>query len=301
MKKLILSLLVLTASVMPSSAQLLYRISGNGLQKDSYIIGTCHIADASFVDQIPGAKDALNSVDQVYGELPMADMLNADSIAVLQSFMMLPEGQTIKDVMTAEQFERLDSYVEKSMGIKLSNPMLYGEMSKMSPAAIENTLDVLICIKKNNGQFNPQNGIDNYFQVAALQMGKNVGGFESVYFQAHVLLGKSIEEQLKSLMCMVDNSDFTELATDELIKAYYAQDLEKVTEVMNMKLGNDCDSTPEDEATLIYNRNDNWVKQMPAVMAERSTFFAFGAAHLGGERGVLTQLKALGYTVEGVK
>lgn len=301
MKKLFLSLCVLAASVMPSSAQLLYRISGNGLQKDSYIIGTYHVADASFVDQIPGAKDALNSVEQVYGELPMADGLNPDSMAVLQNCMMLPEGQTLKDVMTEEQFNKLDSYFENATSMKLSSPLIFSQMGKMSPTSIENTLTILACVKKSNGQFNPQNGIDNYFQVAAQQMGKPAGGFESVYFQAHVLFGKSIEEQVKSLMCMIDNPEFYDLMLDEIIKAYYSQDMVKITETLDMKMGNECDPTPEDMETLIYNRNDNWVKQMPAVMAEHSTFFAFGAGHLGGERGVLALLKAKGYTVEGVK
>ena len=70
---------------------------------------------------------------------------------------------------------------------------------------------------------------------------------------------------------------------------------------MDAKLNNTCDGTPEEKETLIYARNDNWMKQMPEIMKQKSTLFAVGAGHLPGERGLLAQLKKAGYTVEGVK
>jgi len=300
MKKL-LSLFVLAATVFPASAQILYRISGNGLQKDSYIVGTYHLADASFVDQIPGAREVLNSVEQVYGEVPMADAMMPDSVAVLQECMMLPKGQTLKDVLSEEQFAKLDTYFESAMGMKLSNPLVFGQMGKMSPASLENTLSLLKFLKKSGGQFNVQNGIDSYFQTEAIKMGKPAGGFESVYFQAHTLFDKPIADQVKALMCLIDNEAFNDLMADEVVKAYYAQDLDKINEVFNMKMGNSCNATPEEENTLVYDRNANWVSLMPSVMSEHSTLFAVGAAHLCGDRGVLALLKSKGYTITGVK
>lgn len=43
------------------------------------------------------------------------------------------------------------------------------------------------------------------------------------------------------------------------------------------------------------------MKQMPEIMKQKGTFFAVGAGHLPGERGLLAQLKKAGYTVEGIK
>lgn len=40
---------------------------------------------------------------------------------------------------------------------------------------------------------------------------------------------------------------------------------------------------------------------MPAIMADKPTFFAVGALHLAGEKGLIQQLKNAGYTVEGLK
>jgi hypothetical protein len=40
---------------------------------------------------------------------------------------------------------------------------------------------------------------------------------------------------------------------------------------------------------------------MPEIMKHAPTFFAVGAAHLCGDRGVLRLLEQAGYNIEGVK
>ena len=67
------------------------------------------------------------------------------------------------------------------------------------------------------------------------------------------------------------------------------------------KIGNSCDSTPEENAGLVDNRNADWLTKMPEIMKKAPTFFVVGALHLPGEKGVLQLLKNAGYTVEPVK
>lgn len=287
--------------VMPSAAQLLYRISGNGLQKESFVIGTYHLADDSFVDKIPGARDALNNVEQVYGELEMDAMENPDSMALLQKHMMLPDGKTIRDVLTKEQFGKVDDFFESVMGVRLREPLVMMQMGKMSPSAIFQTLSLMMDMKHHLDEFNPMSGIDSYFQKAAHEMGKPVKGFETVAFQAATLFDDDMETQVKGLMCLVDNHEFYDLQSELLIKAYFEQDLDGVMAHFNETLGNDCDSSDDQLERILYQRNDNWMRQIPTIMSEHSTLFVVGAAHLGGERGLLSQLISLGYAVEGVK
>lgn len=49
-------MLLVCAVTLGAQAQLLYKISGNGLKVPSYIIGTYHFADVKFTDSIPGLK-----------------------------------------------------------------------------------------------------------------------------------------------------------------------------------------------------------------------------------------------------
>lgn len=301
-KRLLAATVLAVLTVTSASAQLLYKISGKDLKAPSYIIGTFHLANATFVDKIAGVKDALTATDQVFGEVPFDDMLNPDSLKVMQTAMMLPDGQTLKTVLSAEQYKKLDAVLTQMMGVGLSNPQVSAQMGKMSPAALSAQLQVLMFMQKHMGEFDPLHGFDQYFQTQAKHNNEPIGGLETVAFQI-ALLYKSydMQRQVEQLMCMIDNMDFYEKIVEKMAKAFYAQDINALKAAMEEKLGNTCDATPKEWAQFIDNRNADWVRKMPAIMAAKPTFFAVGAGHLPGPKGVLQLLKDIGYTVEAVR
>ena len=237
---------------------------------------------------------------QTYGELVMKEMFDADSLAIMQQAMMLPEGMTLDSLLTVDEMSRLNAYMKELIGMDMTNPLLSQQMGKMTPAALTTTLSVLSYIKKS-GSIDVQNDIDSYFQKEAHAQGKTVGGLETMAFQIKTLFqGMTLKRQKEVLMCQVDNAAFMNEMTDSIIKAYFAQDINAIKKAMDTKLHNSCDSSPEEEAALIDNRNADWLTKMPAIMAHKPTLFAVGAAHLPGEKGVLHLLRQAGYTVEGV-
>lgn len=301
-KRLLATTILAVLTVTSASAQLLYKISGKDLKTPSYIIGTFHLANATFVDKIAGVKDALTATDQVFGEVRFDDMLNSDSLKVMQAAMMLPDGQTLKTVLSAEQYKKLDAVLTQMMGVGLSNPQVSAQMGKMSPAALSAQLQVLMFMQKHMGEFDPLHGFDQYFQTQAKHNNEPIGGLETVAFQI-TLLYKSydMQRQVEQLMCMIDNMDFYEKVVEKMAKAFYAQDIDALKAAMEEKLGNTCDATPKEWAQFNDNRNADWVRKMPAIMAAKPTFFAVGAGHLPGPKGVLQLLKDIGYTVEAVR
>lgn len=302
MKKLFSILLLMTVFVIGANAQLLYKISGKDLQKPSYIIGTYHLANVGFVDKIPGVKDALTNTEQVYGELDMTDLQSADNMKKMQNAMMLPEGQSLKTILTADQMKRLNAYLKKTMSVDMSSLMVEKQMGKLTPQALVTQLTLLMFMTKHMGEFDPSSTFDQYFQAQAKKNNEPVGGFETVDFQIKTLLQSSpIKRQVEQLMCFIDHQDFMSSMCDKIVDAFYAQDLTAVKAAMDEKIGNSCDSTPEEEDALINNRNADWLTKMPAIMSAKPTFFAVGAGHLPGDKGVLQLLKNAGYTVEGVK
>lgn len=300
MKKILIIFLVLVGMCQISQAQLLYKISGNGLRKDSYIIGTYHLADASFADEIPGANKVLKKVGQVCGETSMIDMLNPDSVTMIMKSMRLPEGQTLQSLLTKEQFDKLDAFYLKLTGQGLSNPMVLNQVNKFSPSFLSNNIQVLFCMKREKKVVG-QNTLDTYFQKKALELGKSVRGFESLAFQTSVLNSGSLERQVELLMCTVDNADFVEAQMGHMIDAYYAQDVQAIEKAMSEEMDGICKSTQEEMDILVNDRNMAWIKQMPEMMKEKSTLFAVGAGHLFGEQGLIPLLKQQGYEVEAVK
>lgn len=301
MKKLLSTLLILFAGILQLPAQLLYRIEGGSLAKPSYVIGTYHLASTSFASKIPGLDEALLAVDQVYGELDMAPILTDPAVAKrMQQAMLLPEGQTLDKLLTPDQYKRLNTFLKSTLGADLSSPIL-ASMKSLTPAAIEMQLQLYLCMQIEQG-FNPQDLFDNYFQKKAKEQGKPVGGLETVDFQINILYrSKPIDRQVTLLMCLIDNPDYQKDVMSRIAKAFYAQDLATLGKVMNEKRGNSCDATAEEEARLITQRNRNWAAALPAIMAKESTLFAVGAGHLPGEQGLLSLLRAQGYSVTPVE
>ncbi|MDD7317281.1 MAG: TraB/GumN family protein [Prevotellaceae bacterium] len=301
MRKLMFTLLLVTAAAVGANAQLLYRISGNGLSQDSYIVGTFHIAPVSFADSISGVYDALNNTEQVCGELDMTEMMNPEKLMNMQKAMMLGDGATLSTLLNEEQLAKLNSTLNKLMGADLTNPMVKMQLDNITPAALETQLSLLMALK-HSPDFDMTNPFDGYFQKLAQQEGKPVKGLETLDFQTETLYkGTSMERQMERLMCLCDNYDYMYMLAERLAKAYYTQNLDSIKEVMDEKLNTSCDATDEENDRLIYNRNRNWLAQMPMIMKQKPTFFAVGAAHLVGEKGVIEGLRKAGYTVTGVK
>ena len=102
-------------------------------------------------------------------------------------------------------------------------------------------------------------------------------------------------------MCLVDNFDDAIEMAEFVTAAYFSQDLDALLDLDAEEKEGPCASDPEDNERLVFERNANWVKAMPDIMRQAPTFFAVGAAHLCGDRGVLRMLEKEGYKVEGVK
>ena len=289
--KRLLSLLLLVATTLGAQAQLLWKVSGNGLQEPSYIFGTYHLSSPGIKDSIAALPQVQQDVRQVYGELVMADMMKPEFLMQMQQQMMLPADTTLRSLFTPEEFEVVARTVTEYLKADIAL------LDRMKPAALFQQLTVLFYMKHTPG-YNPQEQLDASFQQEAAKAGKKVGGLETAQSQVDILFNKPLRRQAEDLYCFVSDPDKAERQAKELIAAYAAQDLDKMLRLMEEKEGTSCDPTPEEMAQLLYDRNQAWAKQMPAIMQRASTLFVVGAGHLPGDKGVLSLLKSQGYDVK---
>ena len=292
--KRFITLVLLIAVTLGAQSQLLWKISGNGLQQPSYIFGTYHLSPLSIKDSIASLPQAMQDIRQVYGELVMADMMKPEFLAQMQQQTMLPNDTTLKSLFTPEELEVVSRAVTEYLQVDIAL------LDRMKPAALFQQLTVLFYMKHTPG-YNPQEQLDASFQQEATEQGKKVGGLETAQSQVDILFNKPLRRQAEDLYCFVSDPDKVERQAKEIIAAYTAQDLDKMLQLMEEKEGTSCDPTPEEMAQLLYDRNQAWVKQMPAIMQTAPTLFVVGAGHLPGEQGVLALLKAQDYTVEPMK
>lgn len=294
MKK-ILGILLFIGLALNANAQLLWKISGNGQEKPSYILGTHHLAPLSIKDSIAGLPQAVDGTTQVYGEVVMTEMASPETMQSMQQMMTIAGDTTLQMLFTPEQYEVVSKAVKENL---MADVAMFG---KYKPAVLTQQLTLLLCMKHLGG-FNPQEQLDTYFQQQAMQSGKKVGGLESIQSQMDILFkDQSLQRQANLLYCLVSDIDKAMDQTKRLNNAYKAQNLDEVLKLTEERDGTSCDPQPGEMEALLDNRNKAWIDKMPTIMKDAPTLFVVGAAHLPGTNGVLNLLKEKGYTVEPMK
>lgn len=278
-----------------ANAQLLWKVSGNGLTAPSYVMGTHHLAPFSIMDSIAGLRQAMRETQQVYGELKMSELESPATMQLMQKSMMIDSDTTLTTLFSPEDFATVNKFCKENMMTDLTMA------PKLKPAFLLNNVVVMAYVK-HVGKFNPQEQLDTFFQSQASKNGKKVDGLETPEFQFNLLFnGASLQRQAQLLMCTINNIDSEVETLKKLTDAYMRQDLSTMLEISEKRKGNQCDPLPGEEDAMIFNRNKAWAEKLPAIMKAAPTFVAVGALHLPGEKGLLNSLKKQGYTVEPVK
>ena len=146
-KVFLLATALIVSFAFNAQAQLLYRISGNGLESPSYIVGTYHLAPASFADSIPGMGQAIEQTNQVCGELDMMDAFKPENTARMMQALMLPEGTTLTSLLTEDQLGRLNALLLEVLGTNLNDETYAAQANKMTPVALSTNLTLASYMK----------------------------------------------------------------------------------------------------------------------------------------------------------
>ncbi len=285
MKKLFL--LAFIAIAFTASAQVLYKIEGNGLASPSYIFGTHHLAPLSVIDKF-GAKEPFESCSQVVGEIDMTQ--NPMNIAAaMQPHMMAPADSTLSKVISPLVYDKVNEEFKKlapMQGMDLSM------LEQLKPIAVNTTIAVGLA-KQAMPDYNPAEQLDTWFQTTGKKENKKIVPLETVEQQAAILFDSMpIAYQAEDLVDLLLDSDKAVRKTKELCDAYMAQDLDKL-----LSMSESEDSRPEFMQALLDKRNTDWLSRLPEILKNGSSFIAVGALHLAGEKGIVKGLRNLGYTV----
>ena len=291
MKKIFL-LFALMMLAFASQAQLLWKVSGNGLSRPSYIMGTYHFAPASMMEKIPGMQQALEGCDVVVGEIEKESMMSAEAQAKMAQAMIAPLDSTLDKLFSPEDLAIVEQVFDKyfgAMGVKLS------QMNMLKPNAISVQMQAMQAVKYFPN-FNQNELIDMAVQTAANEMGRPSIGLETIEEQIELLFNGPLTEQAEGLLEACKKDDLFTVQSSALVEAYMAQDLNRIEAVFtDPELGGE---NAEEMEALIYDRNRSWAEKLHKMMPERAALVCVGAGHLPGDQGLLQLLRNRGYTVE---
>ncbi|MEO5564123.1 MAG: TraB/GumN family protein [Chitinophagaceae bacterium] len=271
------------AGIIEPNNTLLWKISGNGLEKPSYLFGTIHMLCADDAVLSENMKKAISGADEIYLEVDMDNLL--DMFSVLTK-MKMKGDTTLQDLLSVADYAKVKSFFEEKgtmlpfSTLEKYKPILAASMLQSSALPCEKTAVMEQVVMEH-----------------AKENGKKIKGLETMAFQAGILDSIPYKVQAQQLVQYIDDAskgkDSADNELSEMWKAYNEQDLKKLEDLM---IKGDVGISNFTEI-LLYRRNSNWVSKLKTLMAAKSLVIAVGAGHLPGEKGVINLLRKAGYTL----
>lgn len=286
-RSLLLAASLLSAAItfaqQPLAHTLLWRISGKGITKPSYLFGTMHILCADDALLSDSLKSAIAGCDEVYFEINMSDIAGMMNSV---KYMRMNDSKKLSDLLKPEEYTRVKDYFNKHASM-----LPFGMLERFKPMLISGL------IEEQGMNCQTVDGMEMTIMKEGRTWHKPVNGLETAEFQAGLFDSIPYELQAKELVNYVDSVDENSKMMQELVQLYKKQDLEGIDRL-----------SKKDESgingymdLLLYNRNRKWAKELDVLLPKKGLLIAVGAAHLPGANGVIELLRKEGYTVEPVK
>lgn len=262
------------------SNSLLWKISGKNLQQPSYLYGTLH---AICRDDMVLSEELLKALDNSRRLALEIDVTDKSLMGKMQKGMLMKGNTKLSQLLPAADYQILARYFQDSLGVNLST------VQQMKPIFLTTLIynKLLACT--------PQSYETQLSRMAGLQ-NMEISGLESIEEQLKVFEKIEYREQAEMLLQTIVEYPELEDAYWNMIVSYKNQDLNSLYHVISdIQLG-----MKKYEDVMLNQRNQRWIPRMEQMAADSPTFFAVGAAHLPGDKGLISLLKRRGYTVEPV-
>lgn len=296
MNKLVVKLVILaTVAALPAAvfahsnygprSGLLYRISGKGLKKPSYLFGTIHLVCPDQMIAIEKFTPYLAKTEQLVTELDLSDVSQMTGVAAKMMAGSAPRTGTL---LTPEQFDKVAKLIKEDLGlgpevVRLMPPQMLQLMLMTSPKVIG-------CVSPASYDLSLTN--------EAKKRRIPVVGLETADMQMAFLSGQTAASQSKMLIDAADDPQKLAANYRLLMEAYKKQDSDQLYEAMAKQQAGE-DAALYDR--LLRQRNEAWAPQLVELTTKKPSFIAVGGGHLGGKNGLIELLKSLGYKLTAIR
>jgi uncharacterized protein YbaP (TraB family) len=266
----------------PDDNTLLWEVSGNGLTLPSYLFGTFHLLCKQDILLSDALKRAISNSHEVYLELDLDDPATVMGALML---MNMKDGKRLKELYTPDQYQRISDYFKDS----LNTPITL--FQRMKPEFL------IALLYPKMMPCNTATSVEEGVMQLAKENGKEIKGLETMAFQASLFDSIPYDQQAASLLKNIDSMERSRVYFNQMLDAYTHQRLDEIEKIVNTPEFGGADNLD----ILLYNRNKNWVGQLKTIMKKNPVFTAVGAGHLVGKNGLISLLRAEGFTVRGLE
>jgi uncharacterized protein YbaP (TraB family) len=261
---------------------LLWEITGNGLQKPSYLFGTMHVS----------SKMVFHLSDSFYLDIRSADVVALELDPQLWQDQMYRFEHLQSNLRFYTQGAPGDLINEKSFQLERYDDRLKSALSN-EPTVING---LLYRTYRARADFEEDTYLDLYIYQTGKKLGKQATGVEN-FFETERLIMEAAQDMMKDKKKKAPNVD-GETSFDlerKLQEAYRKGDLDLLDSLE--KLMEPSEAYME---KFLYQRNEIQAGSIDSIVQKHSLFVGVGAAHLPGKRGVIEILRRKGYTLRPV-
>lgn len=271
-----------------ANAQVLYRVSGNSAAAPSYILATNRTMDMTFLDSIPNVFKCYSTCQKVITEFAMQDY---EAISALRQAALLPDSVRLSNFLTEQQYEEIDQALRISLGLGLD------KLGRMKPSYLTEMYRNELMKQWLN--YDEDRSMETFFEKVAAQSDIPVYGLDDVGETMYMLFDREpFHWQCEELKKVVEYPE-KEVQLERRLKEMYLYG--RLADMAYLVKG------PDNQTSLSYSdykvyalRNKQWVKRLHPYLKEGKAFITLNAIYLGGDEGLLAQLKAAGYKVKAV-
>lgn len=266
---------------------LLWEITGNGVEKPSYLYGTMHVSDKVAFYLGDPFFEALESVDQVALELEpelwFDEVLGGDFMSGVLGQM----GSRSYFGYYSDSWNSLEGSFKQEKNINLRIQNIFKQDPEMANQLLFRFYDP-------SGNFEEDTWLDMYIYQSAKKLGKSTLGLET-FEESMEMMVKSNQESKdeESPARKLSNEERREIPM-KIESAYRNADLDLLDSLSKIS------SPPSYLKYILIERNKNFVAGLDTLIRQKPIFAGMGAAHLPGDEGCIEMLRALGFTVKPV-
>lgn len=281
-------LFILLAISISAPAQVLYKISGNSAKAPSYIFATNKIVGIEFLDSVPNLLRCFSQCKVVLTEFAMQDY---EALATLRVAALLPDSIRLDRYYTTEEYQKIDETMQLTLGMGMD------KLCRMKPSYLTAMYRNELLHKWLD--YDDQRSMEAFYQAIASDKGIPVRAIDDIGETMYMLFDREpFHWQCKELLQIIDYPE-REVRQERTIADMYR--MGRLTDIAYLLVSPDNQSTQSYSDYQIYAaRNKEWVKRLRDYLVDGGAFITLDAIYLGGENGLLEQLRAAGYRVRSV-
>lgn len=259
-----------------------------GTSNRIYLLGSIHFLRAQDYPLPTAITDALADVDVVVMELDLSAVDPLEMQVTMLSLASDPQGRTLETLLGARTYRKA-----RELAAEIDIDLTIMQPFEPWYATLQITQLRLMQLG-----FDGSYGVETQLFLQATQLGKKIGGLETLEAQLAMMDSLPLKTQKRFLIMTLEQIAVLDGKMDGIVNAWRSGD----THALQRDLMDEFRLEPKLYEQMIVQRNANWVESILDMIDDRQNYLiVVGALHLVGDDSVQRMLADKGYSTRQIK